>query len=78
MVGVMIGAVVLLADAVFLYCCLRIGSEADRRMREELEKNETGLGKRSWQSVIKLNNQLSSCPALGREHELKLMKRKRL
>ena len=40
MIGVIIGAVVLLADAVFLYCCLRIGSEADRRMREELEKNE--------------------------------------
>lgn len=40
MVGVIIGAVVLLADAVFLYCCLRIGSEADRQMREELEKNE--------------------------------------
>lgn len=41
MVGIIIGAVILLADVFFLYCCLRVASIADRQIEEEFEKHET-------------------------------------
>ena len=40
MIFVIVGAVVLLADTFFLYCCLRVASEADRQIEEEFEKHE--------------------------------------
>ena len=43
MIGIIIGLVILLTNAFFLYCCCRVAGEADRREEEmcgECEKSD--------------------------------------
>ena len=40
MVGIMIGLVIMLVDAVFLWCCCRVAGMVDRAEEESLESGK--------------------------------------